>query len=152
MSFVATFYNNASGKNVVKKNLTTLGTANVDTTENFKIDKGATFKMARNDSLLNANYMYIPEMGRYYHISVEIEKGVFMRITGDSDGVCSFWPSIKTSQCIAYRSTSKPDVRIEDDRVFKKQKPTFVYRRVGAAFTPSNQNNYVLIVSGKGAI
>ncbi len=151
MSFVATFYNNSSTDNVVKKNLTTLGTANVDTTENFAIDS-ASFKMARNDSLLTANYMYIADLNRYYHIRVEVENGVFMRITGESDPLSSFWNSIKTSPCIAYRSSSKPDVRIEDDRVFKKQKPTFVYRRVGAAFTPSNQNNYVLIVSGKGAI
>lgn len=149
MAFAATFYNNASGKNVVKKNLTTLGTANVDTTENFKIDKGASFKMARNDSLLNANYMYIPDLGRYYHISVEIEKGVFMRITGDSDGLCSFWNSIKTSQCIAYRSTSKPDPRIEDDKVLKKERPTIIYRKIGQPFSLSDQNNYILTVTGR---
>lgn len=149
MSFVATFYNNASGVNVVSKNLTTIGTANVDTTENFSIDS-ASFKMARNDIFLPANYMYIADLGRYYFVKVEVEKGTFMRITGESDPLSSFWNSIKKSQCIAYRSTSKPDVRIEDDKVFKKERPTIIYRKIGQPFTLSDQNNYILTVTGRG--
>lgn len=151
MSMTATFYNNASAPEVVNKQLTTLGTANVDITNGFMVDK-PNFQMARNDSLLTANYMYVPDLNRYYFVTLEVENGAFIRINAESDPLVSFWGSIKTSQCIAYRSSSKPDVRIEDDRVFKKQKPTFVFRRVGASFTPSNLNNYVLIVSGKGAI
>ena len=150
MSMVATFYNNASAPEVVNKQLTTLGTANVDITNGFMVDK-PNFQMARDDSLLTANYMYVPDLNRYYFVTLEVENGAFIRINAESDPLKSFWNSIKTSQCIAYRSTSKPDVRIEDDKVFKKQKPTFVFRRVGAGFTPSNLNNYVLIVSGKGA-
>ena len=150
MSMTATFYNNASAPEVVNKQLTTLGTANVDITNGFMVDK-PNFQMARDDSLLTANYMYVPDLNRYYFVTLEVENGAFIRINAESDPLKSFWNSIKTSQCIAYRSSSKPDVRIEDDKVFKKQKPTFVFRRVGAGFTPSNLNNYVLIVSGKGA-
>ena len=64
MSFVATFYNNASESNVVNKKLTTLGVANVDITDNFSIDE-ASFRMARNDSLIGANYMFVPQFNRY---------------------------------------------------------------------------------------
>lgn len=149
MGFDATFYNNASAENVVRKNLTTLGTATIDTTENFDIEN-ASFKMARNDTFLTANYMYVPSMNRYYNIKVEVENGVFMRITGESDPLVSFWSSIKNSKCIALRSSSKPDYRIEDDKVLKLQKPSIIYRKVGNGFTLSTSNNYVLTVTGRG--
>lgn len=149
MSMTATFYNNASAPEVVNKQLTTLGTANVDITNGFTIDK-PNFQMARNDSLLTANYMYVPDLNRYYFVTLEIENGAFIRITAESDPLKSFWNSIKTSQCIAYRSTSKPDARIEDDKVLKKERPTIIYRKIGAPFTLSDQNNYILTVTGRG--
>ena len=149
MGMNATFYNNSSLPEVVKKNLTTLGTATVDITNGFTVDE-ANFQMKRNDALLTANYMYIPDLNRYYFVTVEVENGAFMRIRGESDPLSSFWNSIKTSQCIAYRSASKPDVRIEDDKVFKKEKPTIIYRKIGQPFTLSDQNNYILTVTGRG--
>lgn len=149
MSFVATFYNNASDNNVVNKKLTTLGVANVDITDNFTIDQ-ASFRMARNDNLLSANYMFVPQFNRYYNITIDIEDGVFMRIKGESDPLKSFWSSIKQSPCVAFRSSSSPDPRIEDDKVFKAPKPTIIYRKIGQPFTLSNQNNYILTVTGRG--
>ena len=149
MSFVATFYNNASESNVVNKKLTTLGVANVDITDNFSIDE-ASFRMARNDSLIGANYMFVPQFNRYYFVRIDIEDGVFMRIRGESDPLRSFWNSIKQSPCIAFRSSSKPDARIEDEKVFKSPKPTIIYRKIGQPFTLSNQNNYILTVTGRG--
>lgn len=149
MSLVATFYNNSSGAEVVNKKLTTLGVANVDIVENFSIDS-VTFRMTRNDNLLTANYLFVPQFNRYYFISIDVEDGAFMHIKGESDPLKSFWSSIKTSPCIAYRSSSKPDVRIEDDKVFKLPKPTIIYRKIGNPFTLSNQNNYILTVTGRG--
>lgn len=149
MSMVATFYNNASAPEVVNKQLTTLGTASIDITNGFTIDK-PNFQMARNDSLLASNYMYVPDLNRYYFVTLEIENGAFIRITAESDPLKSFWNSIKTSQCIAYRSASKPDPRIEDDKVLKKERPTIIYRKIGQPFTLSDQNNYILTVTGRG--
>lgn len=150
MSMTATFYNNASAPEVVNKQLTTLGTANIDITNGFVIDK-PNFQMARNDSLLTANYMYVPDLNRYYFVTLEVENGAFIRIVAESDPLKSFWNSIKTSQCIAYRSASKPDVRIEDEKVFKKPKPTIIFRKLGQPFQLSSSYNYVLTVTGKGS-
>ena len=149
MSMTATFYNNASAPEVVNKQLTTLGTANVDITNGFMVDK-PNFQMARDDSLLTANYMYVPDLNRYYFVTLEVENGAFIRINAESDPLRSFWDSIKTSQCIAYRSASKPDVRIEDEKVFKKPKPTIIFRKLGQPFQLSSSYNYVLTVTGKG--
>lgn len=150
MSMTATFYNNASAPEVVNKQLTTLGTANVEITNGFVVDK-PTFQMRRDDNLLTANYMYIPHLNRYYYVTLEVENGAFIRINAESDPLVSFWDSIKTSQCIAFRSTSNPDVRIDDDRVFKKPKPTIIYRKLGTPFQLSSSYNYVLTVTGKGS-
>lgn len=145
---LATFYNCSSDNNVVKKSLTQVASADIQECGEFTVES-PTFKMARDDNLLSANYMYVEALHRYYYVTLRIE-GNFMYVDANSDPLTSFWNSYKNSPCIAYRSTSKPDVRIVDDKVFKKPKPTLIFRKVGAAFTPTNSNNYVLIVSGKG--
>lgn len=148
MSMTATLYNNTSNNNVVHKSLTTVATVNIDATDGFTVENG-TFRMKRNDAYLNVNYMYVPDLHRYFYIQVEIENGAFMLINAKSDPLSSFWDSYKNSQCIAYRSSNKYNIELEDDRIMKELKPTIIYRKMGAAFTPSNVNNYVLTLSGK---
>lgn len=149
MSMTATLYNNSSNNNVVHKSLSSVATVNIEATEGFSVDNGR-FRMTRNDNYLNVNYMYVPDLHRYYFIQVEIENGSFMIINAESDPLTSFWDYYKNSSCIAKRSSNKPDIRIEDDRILKLQKPTIITRRVGASFEYSTSNNYVLTVAGKG--
>lgn len=146
----AIIYNNSSDNNVVHKDLTLIANITVDTIDEFNIET-PTFLLDRNDNYLGANYMYVQAFNRYYYInSIDVYNGSMMRINAKSDPLTSFWDSYKGSQCIAYRSTSKPDSRIEDPKVFKKQKPTIIYRKIGTPFTLSTNNNYMLTITGKG--
>lgn len=148
MSMTATLYNNSSNNNVVHKSLSSVATVNIEATEGFSVDNGR-FRMTRNDNYLNVNYMYVPDLHRYYFIQVEIENGSFMIINAESDPLTSFWDYYKNSSCIAKRSSNKYSINLEDDRIVKSLKPTIIYRKMGSAFTPSNVNNYVLTLSGK---
>jgi hypothetical protein len=106
--------------------------------------------LVKLDSIVpSCNYVYIPTFNRYYFARPQIIEGNKAILSCECDELKSFFDSCRNSPCIARRSTSSPDIRIEDDRVLKLKKPTIIYRKLGAGFTPSNSNNYILTLAGK---
>ena len=146
---IINMYTNKSDPKKVYKNLTLLR-ENVDLQifGDISIENPA-FLVTLTDIIPNCNYVYIPSWNRYYNASLQILEGNKAILSCEVDVLKSFFDSCRTSPIIARRSTSSPDIRIEDDRVLKLRKPTIIYRKLGAAFTPSNQNNYILTLAGK---
>ena len=106
--------------------------------------------LVKLDSIVpSCNYVYIPSFNRYYFASLQIIEGNKAILSCECDVLKSFFDSCRNSPIIARRSTSSPDIRIEDDRVLKLKKPTIIYRKLGSGFTPSNSNNYILTLAGK---
>lgn len=145
----ASVYNNSSNNNVVHKSITKICDVDLQVTDEFTVTD-PVFVLSRNDNYLTANYIYVPTLHRYYYATFKILDGGRMSCACHVDVLMSWWDGFKNSQCIAYRSTSKPDARIEDPKVFKKAKPTIIYRKIGNPFTLSSNNNYILTITGKG--
>lgn len=141
-------YNNKSQPNKVYKSKTLIDTLYGDVKENVNIES-PTFTVPHFSGFESVNYAYIPELGRYYFVNVEVLVGGLIKLTMKSDALSTFWGSFRNSPCIARRSSSSPDYRLIDNRVISLPKPEIVYRRTNCALTLSNSNNYVLTVTGK---
>ena len=141
-------YNNKSQPNKVYKSKTLIDTLYGDVKENVNIEN-PTFTVPHFSGFESVNYAYIPELGRYYFVNVEVLVGGLIKLTMKSDALSTFWDSFRNSPCIARRSSSAPDYRLIDNRVISLPKPEIVYRRTNCALTLSTSNNYVLTVTGK---
>ena len=145
---VIKFYNNASAKNVRKKNLTLLTEKNLEIPNLLSIEN-PTIKVDYSANLKNCNYIYIPEYGRYYFAQLSASFGKHIYMECNVDVLSSFYDSFKNSQCIAERSSSKYTERIEDSEVAVLCNPTYTFRRLQGQFSPSNNGtNYLLTIGG----
>ena len=141
-------YNNKSQPNKVYKSKTLIDTLYGDVKENVNIEN-PSFTVPHFSGFNSVNYAYIPELGRYYFVNVEVLVGGLIKLTMKSDALSTFWGSFRNSPCIARRSSSAPDYRLVDNRVISLPKPEILYRRTNCALTLSTNNNYVLSVTGK---
>ena len=111
------FYNNASNTHVVNKDITQLGSSEVQFKEPFDIAKPVIY-LAHDSTLLKANYCYIPMAGRYYYGHVEGENGVNMRFICDaSDPLMSFKDAILASPAVISRNPWVYDKYLPDDKM-----------------------------------
>lgn len=144
-----TLYSNSSDNEEVHKNITAITTRNCDIFEDCSI-QNPMLKIAMDDNIINANYLYIPKFGRYYYIeNMNIYDGAYVVINARVDVLMSFWNSFKKSNCIAKRSTSHPNNMIEDGAVAKLPTSKRVIKRLNTSFHPSDGvGNYVLTLGG----
>lgn len=146
-----TLYNNASSNNTVHKSITAIGnTLTCNTNEPMDV-MNPRISVNYNAAYLAANYMYIPEFGRYYYIeNIEIQNGNILYISGHVDVLMSFWNSFKNSPCIANRSSSNYDEYIEDSMVNILDTYRTEVRKLSGEFTPTSggSNHYVLTIGG----
>lgn len=144
-------YNNSSDNRVVHKIITKIGgDRTCQITENCDITNPRII-LDMSSSDLSANYMYIPDFGRYYYINnITILNGNQLEISGHCDVLMSFWNSIKSCPCTAGRSSSHYDVYIDDPMITIKDTYRTESRRLGGTFTPSadGSNHYVLTIGG----
>lgn len=142
-------YKNTSDPRKVYKNLTLLReNVSIQITDDCTLENPVL--ITQIDNLIpSANYVYIPNFDRYYFASIEIVQGNLCRISCSVDVLYTFFNRCTSSPIIARRSSSHPDYRIEDNRVLKLPEPEILIKDVNCEFTLSNQNNYVLTISGK---
>lgn len=101
------------------------------------------------DSIIpNANYVYIPDWGRYYYAAIEIQEGGKALLSCHVDVLTSFFYSCGSSPVIARRSSSKPDYRIEDSRILKLKEPKILVKNVGLNLPVTSGYNYLLTLMG----
>lgn len=148
---LVTLYNNASDNRVVHKSISQIGGQRLcQVTENCDItNPRIILNMLPAD--IHANYMYIPDFGRYYYITeITILNGNQTEITGHCDVLMSFWNNFKNSQCTAGRSSSNYDDYIDDPMVTIKDTYRTESRRLSGEFTPTadGSNHYVLTIGG----
>lgn len=146
---IINMYTNKSDPKKVYKNLQLLReNVTVKVWDDISIENPSL--LVKLDNIVpSCNYVYIPTFNRYYFASLQIIEGNKAILSCECDVLKSFFDSCRNSPVIARRSTSSPDIRIEDDRVLKLKKPTIIYRKLGVGFTPSNSNNYILTLAGK---
>ena len=141
-------YNNKNNEDVVRKNKTLITTLTGELKENVNLEN-VICTVPMFEDFASVNYAYIERFKRYYFVTPEYMTANCLKLIMRSDPLSSFWDTLKSSQCIARRSTSKPDIRIEDNRVLTLPNPDIIVRKTSLALTPSSQNNYVLTLTGK---
>lgn len=143
-------YINRSDSRKVYKDITIIGnTKSIQLLEQCSIEN-PVIMVQMDDSLYSANYAYIAKFGRYYYITDKtIIEGNKCRLSLKSDVLKNFFNACGNSPVIAKRSSSHPDYRIADPRILKLPEPDISIRRTSISIPYSDQNNFVLTVTGK---
>lgn len=151
--FTATFYRNASDKNVMYKNITSVTAATFTPTGGVNIFTPA-ITVDYDVNILTANYMYISAFNRYYYINnVSLQIGKKMLITGYVDVLMSFADDIMTAFVNVCRAQNPVNRDLADDKIQVNPKTYFIETNL----FPNNPyttggNQYVIGVNGTEVI
>ena len=96
-------------------------------------------------SILSKNYMYIPDLGRYYFITNIDVVNHRIFITGHVDVLKTYNSQIRSGKCTATRSNQK-NLTIPDPMVMVLPSERITYRKLSTGITGGT---YVLIIGGK---
>ena len=106
------FYVNNSDDKTVPKDLTQV--SSLTGTAKEKLDILNPSILITSTTPITANYMYIPELSRYYFCTIEIVRTGIYRVTGHVDVLQSFWTDIQNCPIIAQESKNVWNAYIED--------------------------------------
>lgn len=116
-----TYYNNKSDKRYLKKKLELLtlqghaNPVNITLLENTSLAR-PTFKLADKDLYMTANYCYVDDLHRYYHIlDREVSNG-FAYIKCECDVKMSFVDQFKNNSVVVSRNQWDYNLYQVDDR------------------------------------
>lgn len=104
-----------------------------------------SFELGYDSSLLNKNYAYIPDLGRYYFIKPVGIIGHRIVFSGHCDVLKSWSSAIKSSNCIATRS-NMGNLTIPDPMILELPSEQISYRKLSTEITGGT---YVAIFGGK---
>ena len=96
----------------------------------------------------NFNYVYIPDFGRYYYVdNIQLLNGQRIALQLSCDVLMSHANTIRSSQCIADRSSSHVNVHLVDRTIPSRDDARIYVRKMAA--TPFTTTTYVLQVAGR---
>ena len=104
-----------------------------------------SFELAYDSSLMNKNYAYISDLGRYYFIKPVGIVGQRIIFSGHCDVLKSWSSNIKSSNCIATRS-NMGNLTIPDPMILELPNEQITYRKLSTEITGGT---YVAIIGGK---
>lgn len=151
--FTATFYRNASDKNVMYKNITPVTSATFTPTGSVNIFTPA-ITVDYDSNILSANYMYIGAFNRYYYANnISLQIGKKMLITGYVDVLMSFADDIQNAFVNVCRAQNPVNRDLADDKIQVNPKTYFIETNL----FPNNPyttggNQYVIGVNGTEVI
>ena len=129
-------YNNLSDKIVVDKNITQQGSDVTGTLrENCSIIDPVIKMSAIGTYLLESNYAYITEFGRYYYITNIVCVGDLFEVHMHVDVLMSFRGDIRTNNAVISRQERNYNLYLQDG-VFKTySQPHYEIKQFGTGFT-----------------
>ena len=145
MSFSITLMNNRDELNKITKNPITVMTLTGTLREQTDI-VDPEINVEYSGTLTNVNYMYIPELRRYYFITkIESVRTGLWRIYGHCDVLKTYAEGILGTECVVARSESRYNLYL-NDAAFK----VYSNPRLQCANFPSKfeGESYVLIMNG----
>lgn len=96
----------------------------------------------------NFNYVYIPDFGRYYYVdNIQLLNGQRIALQLSCDVLMSHAGAIRSSQCIADRSTSDVNPYLVDRTIPSRDDAKVYVRKMGSS--PFTTTSYVLQVAGR---
>lgn len=112
-----TLYSNNSDSKVLNKSLTPLGTVTGAVLKEYTSIINPVLQVTRSANVIAANYVYIPDFGRYYYITnMEYQTNNIVAITLAVDVLYSFRTAILASEITAIRSSNHYNRYLSDDR------------------------------------
>lgn len=145
MSFSITLMNNRDELNKITKNPITVMTLTGTLREQTDI-VDPEINVEYSGTLTNVNYMYIPELRRYYFITkIESVRTGLWRIYGHCDVLKTYAEGILGTECVVARSESRYNLYL-NDAAFK----VYSNPRLQCANFPNkfDGESYVLIMNG----
>ena len=129
-------YNNLSDKIVVDKNITQKGSDVTGTLrEDCSIIDPVIKMSAIGTYLLESNYAYITEFGRYYYITNIVCVGDLFEVHMHVDVLMSFRGDIRTNNAVISRQDRNYNLYLQDG-VFKTySQPHYEIKQFGTGFT-----------------
>lgn len=110
-------YSNNSDTKVLNKSLTALGTITGVRLKEYTSIIAPVLLLTKSADVIAANYVYIPEFGRYYYITnLEYQTNDLVSLTLAVDVLYSFRAAILASEITAIRSSNKYNRYLPDDR------------------------------------
>ncbi|MBO5981384.1 MAG: hypothetical protein J6Q24_02945 [Clostridia bacterium] len=109
-----TLYNQGSDPNAVNKQLAAIGT--YDCNLKSPVDEENP-EIKVSGAHLNANYAYIPAMGRYYFLTPITQNNSITVYQGKSDPLMSFKSGLLGSQCVISRQAWHWDLYLPDNEM-----------------------------------
>lgn len=149
LMFTVTFIHNASDKNVMYKNITSITSATFAPTESVNIFM-PVITVDYDSNILSSNYMYIGAFNRYYYINnISLQIGKKLLITGYVDVLMSFADNIQNAFVNVCRAQNPANRDLSDDKIQVNPKTYFIesYLFPIDPFTYGG-NQYVIGVNG----
>ena len=113
-----------------------------------------TIYISREYNVKRANYIYIPDLHRYYFITkCDMEHQRYI-LTCKCDVLCSFFQYLKKKTCISKRSSNKFNLYINDDKLnLRAETRTLTFPFPNGFNRADNSKNFdfILTVNGGGA-
>lgn len=107
MAMTMTAYINSSESNVVDKSISQIGAGSYTITPTDPFDtERPTFRLSYAAELLNCNYVYVNELGKFYFAWVSLSPGGELILSCLSDPLKSFWSYIQNCSVLVTRSES----------------------------------------------
>lgn len=116
MSFNCTLYNNTSNPNVMNKSISALATVACDFKNMIDVENPEVY-ISAGSGYDKANYMYIPEFGRYYFCKAKAGTGNTLTFECISDPLMSFKNAILSSPAVISRNPWHFDLYLPDSKV-----------------------------------
>lgn len=137
-------YRNISGKNVVNKQITQLGEFNGNLRDECSINQPVISLAGAIPPL--ANYAFIPEFQRYYFVELRsIRTGIF-QMSGRTDVVKTFIPSMGDSSVIVNRNANVYSTYLDDNSFKTDSRPQILTK-----LFPYSFDTYQLILTVAGS-
>lgn len=114
--YTCTLYNNSSDPNVINKAITSLGDFECDFKQSIDVERPTVYVSA-SAAYDKANYMYIPEFGRFYYCHAIGGTSQTITFECTSDPLMSFSGGILSADALISRNPWRYDLYLPDSDI-----------------------------------
>lgn len=151
MSYTCTLYTNTSNPNVLNKSIATLGSFSCDFKNTIDVETPEVY-VAAGATYDKANYMYIPEFGRYYFCKARAGVGNTITFECKSDPLMSFKAGLLSSKAVIARNPWHFNLYIPDSKLpIESRNITSTLKFPNTELFGGSNNCYILTTLGPGS-
>lgn len=144
---VVNFYSTSSDEKKVDKSLNSLGSCDCQLQEPCEVLR-PVFIVDRSEisNFAICNYMFIPNLGRYYYAKLRMLPGGMLEITGNVDVLMSWRSGIRGVTCDIVRQEHNYNEFYVDTLLPKRSSKNIQYLKIGEI--PANNGIYLTVTGG----